>query len=58
MLISQKERVVINGEPIIYSLCHRTTILDPAAFGCFSGIMLYADDRIIVCNITFVNLPR
>ena len=32
MLISQKERVVINGEPIIYSLYQRTTILDTAAF--------------------------
>ena len=58
MLISQKERVVINGEPIIYSLYQRTTILDTAAFGCFPGIMLYADDRIIVCDNTFVNLPR
>ena len=57
IFISQKERVVINGEPIIYSLHQRTTILDTAAFSCFSGIMFYADD-IGSLSVTILYLPR
>lgn len=46
--IAQRGRVFINGEPIIYSLYQQRSSIPTTAFGCYSGIMLCADDRIIV----------
>ena len=57
--IAQRGRVFINGEPIIYSLYQQRSSIPTTAFGCYSGIMLSSDDRIIVWNWgdnTFVNL--